>query len=107
MKKLVIIFSVLFFLTASFSFAKIIDPPNKPPTGDKVKINGKELTKQQYKALKTDRINKVRNMKTQKLTREEARDWVEIANIEIKDCPIRVNNQSIIEAINEFLVNGC
>lgn len=82
----------------------------KTSTKFKVKINGKDLDQLQYRSLKLDRVNKVKNMKQKPITFEEAKDWVEIANMELKDCPITLKQgEDIIKVINNKLEleTGC
>ena len=79
----------------------------KTPAGS-VKIGGTTLTKTQYTALKTFLTSRVDGMIALPLSQSEAKSWVEMANIEIKNCYIPIaKGQTIIQAINLAMKNGC
>lgn len=97
-KLLLIIIGILIFTTAEA----------KTPTVFNVKIRGNSYNQTGYTALKANRVNRVREMKTIPLTRNEAREWLEIASIELKDCPIILKmGDDIIEVINNKIEVGC
>lgn len=96
----------ILFILLALSLATVAEA--RTPTKFKVKINGKDLEQLQYRSLKLDRVNKVKNMKQKPITFEEAKDWVEIANMELKDCPITLKQgEDIVKVINDKLETGC
>lgn len=95
-------------LIISFLIFGLVGVANAKTPKAKVKINGKELNISEYRTLKTNRINGIRNMKTVPLSQNEVREWIDIANIELQGCPIRnISSQNVVEKINQLIETGC